>query len=122
MIIDFEVTDKLPNITGTLPRNFAGNIPVNRPGHPNDTLFFWAFEKTEGSLTTKSSDEPWLIWLNGGCAPQLHLSESLMTRVQTGSIEHDRTLLRGATSPSLHCPTNRQSEWTHPHSRRAAPV
>ncbi|KAJ7279885.1 Alpha/Beta hydrolase protein [Mycena rebaudengoi] len=27
----FEVpTAKLPNITGTLPRNFAGNIPVNR--------------------------------------------------------------------------------------------
>ena len=69
---DFEVTQTLPNITGALPRNFAGNIPVNRPGHPNDTLFFWAFEKAgkpSGSLTAPASPnntEPWMIWLQGG--------------------------------------------------------
>ncbi|RDX43821.1 alpha/beta-hydrolase [Lentinus brumalis] len=67
----FEVTQKLPNITGSLPRNFAGNIPVNRAGHPNDTLFFWAWEKVgqNGSLTAPASannTDPWIIWLQGG--------------------------------------------------------
>ncbi|KAJ3547334.1 hypothetical protein NM688_g5411 [Phlebia brevispora] len=65
----FEVTHPLPNITWPLPRNFAGNIPVDRPGHPNDTLFFWAFEKEPGSLTAgefEREDEPWGIWLQGG--------------------------------------------------------
>ncbi|KAI0682067.1 alpha/beta-hydrolase [Cerioporus squamosus] len=67
----FEVTEKLPNITGALPRNFAGNIPVNRAGHPNDTLFFWAWEKVgqNGSLTAPASPnntDPWIIWLQGG--------------------------------------------------------
>jgi hypothetical protein len=65
---DFEVHD-LPNITFSLPRNWAGNIPVNRANHPNDTLFFWAFEKEDGSLTRPAndqSDEPWGIWMNGG--------------------------------------------------------
>ncbi|KAI0076167.1 alpha/beta-hydrolase [Panus rudis PR-1116 ss-1] len=64
----FEVKSSLPNITaGSVPRNFAGNIPVNRPGHPNDTLFFWGFEHQNGSLTAnESSDEPWIIWLQGG--------------------------------------------------------
>lgn len=67
--LDFEVTDPLPNVTDTLPRNFAGNIPVDRPGHPNDTLFFWGFEVTNGSLTAaagENQEAPWLIWLNGG--------------------------------------------------------
>ncbi|KAJ6518365.1 alpha/beta-hydrolase [Mycena vulgaris] len=67
----FAVTEKLPNITGTLPRNFAGNIPVNRAGHPNDTLFFWAFEHggKNGSLTAPAdanNTDPWIIWLQGG--------------------------------------------------------
>ncbi|KAJ7686175.1 alpha/beta-hydrolase [Mycena rosella] len=67
----FEVTERLPNITGTLPRNFAGNIPVNRAGHPNDTLFFWAFEHAgkNGSLTSPAdanNTDPWIIWLQGG--------------------------------------------------------
>ena len=64
------MTQKLPNITGALPRSFAGNIPVNRQGHPNDTLFFWGFEKEDGSLTAAAGErdqEPWGIWLNGGC-------------------------------------------------------
>ncbi|KAJ7258257.1 alpha/beta-hydrolase [Mycena rebaudengoi] len=68
----FEVpTAKLPNITGTLTRNFAGNIPVNRAGHPNNTLFFWAFEHASknGSLTAPAdanNTDPWIIWLQGG--------------------------------------------------------
>ncbi|TFK46518.1 alpha/beta-hydrolase [Heliocybe sulcata] len=65
----FQVTEALPNVTWTLGRNWAGNIGVQRPGHPNNTLFFWAFEKTNGSLTAaagENSDVPWGIWLNGG--------------------------------------------------------
>ncbi|KAF8556411.1 alpha/beta-hydrolase [Imleria badia] len=61
----FQVTENLPNVTWPLARNWAGNIPVQRPGHPNDTLFFWAFESSNGSFTANSS-EPWGIWLNGG--------------------------------------------------------
>ncbi|KIJ20687.1 hypothetical protein PAXINDRAFT_6480 [Paxillus involutus ATCC 200175] len=61
----FQVTDNLPNVTWPLARNWAGNIPVQREGHPNDTLFFWAFETANGSLTAES-DKPWGIWLNGG--------------------------------------------------------
>ncbi|KAI0773275.1 alpha/beta-hydrolase [Trametes elegans] len=65
----FQVKDALPNVTWSAPRTFAGNIPVNRPGHPNNTLFFWAAEKQAGSLTSGASDNadtPWGIWLNGG--------------------------------------------------------
>ncbi|KAG7094004.1 hypothetical protein E1B28_007634 [Marasmius oreades] len=67
----FQVTQPLPNITFPLNRHFAGNIPVDRAGHPNNTLFFWAVEKTEGSLTSPAgpggdSPAPWGIWLNGG--------------------------------------------------------
>ncbi|PCH36382.1 alpha/beta-hydrolase [Wolfiporia cocos MD-104 SS10] len=64
----FEVTESLPNVTWDLGRSFAGNIPVQRADHPNDTLFFWGFEKENGSLTAAAggSTEPWGIWLNGG--------------------------------------------------------
>ncbi|KLO07455.1 alpha/beta-hydrolase [Schizopora paradoxa] len=65
----YEVTDPLPNISFALSRNWAGTIPVNRANHTNDTLFFWAFEKENGSLTANAgerSDEPWAIWLSGG--------------------------------------------------------
>ncbi|OBZ72405.1 putative serine carboxypeptidase CPVL [Grifola frondosa] len=67
----YEVTSKLPNITGTLPRSFAGNIPVNRENHPNNTLFFWGWERQNknGSLTAPAdvnNTDPWLIWLQGG--------------------------------------------------------
>lgn len=68
-ILDFQVTEQLPNVTFDLGRNWAGNIPVNRTNHPNDTLFFWAFEKENGSLTANAGEranEPWGIWLNGG--------------------------------------------------------
>ncbi|KII95448.1 hypothetical protein PLICRDRAFT_34311 [Plicaturopsis crispa FD-325 SS-3] len=66
----FEVTSPLPNVTtGSLSRSFAGNIATDRAGHPNDTLFFWGFEKENGSLSAGAGErenEPWLIWLNGG--------------------------------------------------------
>ncbi|KAJ3852457.1 alpha beta-hydrolase [Lentinula lateritia] len=62
----FEVTEPLPNVTFALTRSFAGNLPVQRADHPNDTLFFWAFEHQNGSLTSNTSTEPWGIWLNGG--------------------------------------------------------
>ena len=63
---DFQVKDALPNVSFPLGRNWAGNIPVGRPNQPNDTLFFWGFEKENGSFTANST-EPWGIWLNGGC-------------------------------------------------------
>ncbi|KAF7368752.1 Carboxypeptidase [Mycena venus] len=63
----FEVTGLFPNLTETLTRSFAGNVGVNRANHPNATLFFWAFEKVNGSLTgSAASTDPWIIWLNGG--------------------------------------------------------
>ncbi|KAJ7035170.1 alpha/beta-hydrolase [Mycena alexandri] len=63
----FEVDGLLPNLTAALTRSFAGNVGVNRANHPNATLFFWAFEKVNGSLTgAADSTDPWIIWLNGG--------------------------------------------------------
>ena len=41
----------MPNIGFPLQRSFVWSVPVNRPGHPNDTLFFYAYEKSKGSLT-----------------------------------------------------------------------
>lgn len=66
---DYLVTEGLPSITFPLPRNFAGNIPVNRAAHPNNTLFFWGFETNVGSLTAPATQlqlSPWMIWLGGG--------------------------------------------------------
>jgi carboxypeptidase D len=66
---DFEVKDTLPNVTVPFPRSFAGSISTNRVAHTNNSLFFWGFEKENGSLTAAAnelSDQPWLIWLNGG--------------------------------------------------------
>ena len=73
--IDYEVTKALPNITFPLPRAYAGSVSVNRRSHPNDTLFFVAFEKEDGSLTATSDelrDHPWAIWLNGGYVDSPH--------------------------------------------------
>ncbi|KAN0130135.1 serine protease [Lactarius tabidus] len=73
------VTQGLPNITFPLGNNYAGNVPVGRPGHPNNTLFFWGFENTAGSLTAPAGEmqlSPWLIWLGGGGGPG---SSSLFT-------------------------------------------
>jgi len=66
--VDFQVTQPLPNVTFPVGkgRMFAGNIPVQRPGHDNDTLFFVAVEKSNNSLTSSNNSEPWGIWLNGG--------------------------------------------------------
>ena len=67
LLLDYLVEDNsLPNVTFPLARSWAGNIPVDRANHPNDTLFFWAFEHEKGSLTSNTTDEPWAIWLNGG--------------------------------------------------------
>jgi hypothetical protein len=52
-----------------MPRTYAGSVSVNRAEHVNNTLFFMAFEKEDGSLTTNEGDrgdEPWIIWLQGG--------------------------------------------------------
>ncbi|KIM27100.1 hypothetical protein M408DRAFT_24847 [Serendipita vermifera MAFF 305830] len=65
----YEVTTPLPNITFPLPRAYAGSVSVDRPGHPNDTLFFVAFEREDGSLSAtdgERANEPWAVWLNGG--------------------------------------------------------
>ncbi|KAK7685721.1 hypothetical protein QCA50_011066 [Cerrena zonata] len=63
----FRVKDPLPDITFPVARSFAGNVGVNRQGHPNNTLFFWAFEKENGTLTNPENiAAPWGIWLNGG--------------------------------------------------------
>ena len=54
---------------------------MDRVGHPNDTLFFWAFEKENGSLTAganERSTEPWGIWLNGGSENNLAAAESVV--------------------------------------------
>lgn len=68
---DFEVTGLPPAIPTGLPRSFAGNINVNRPGHKNNTLFFWGFERegASGTLTAAadaSNTDPWILWLQGG--------------------------------------------------------
>jgi carboxypeptidase D len=66
--LDFRVGSLL-NVDWTVGRGFAGNVDVMREGHPNNTLYFWAWEKHEGSLTAPadpSNHEPWMIWLNGG--------------------------------------------------------
>ena len=99
---DFHVENSLPNVTFPLTRSFAGNIPVKRQGHPNNTLFFWAFEKDQGSLTREAKDddnEPWMIWLNGGqfkggeeCEPW---RLSMISRAWI--IEHARALVRGVS-------------------------
>jgi len=69
VLLDFQVTNKLPNVTYDIGRTYAGNIGVQRPGHPNDTLFFIGVEKAKGSLTASPSPrnrDPWGLWLNGG--------------------------------------------------------
>lgn len=66
--IDYRVAS-LPYAPALPNSTFAGSVSVNRENHPNNTLFFVAFEKEAGSLTAAAnerSDEPWVIWLNGG--------------------------------------------------------
>ena len=86
--VDFEVTTKLPNITFALGRSFAGNLPVNRAGHPNNTLFFYGFEKSHGSLTVRShsaNGDPWGIWLNGGFVLYFQVTQILTVNRSPGS-------------------------------------
>ena len=56
---------KLPNVTWTIGRQYAGNLPVQRG--TNLTLFFWGAESKRGSLTAPAgtNEAPWNIWLNG---------------------------------------------------------
>jgi hypothetical protein len=66
--LDYQV-NSLPYAPSIPNNTFAGSVSVNRANHPNDTLFFMAFENEAGSLTAapgERSNEPWLIWLNGG--------------------------------------------------------
>lgn len=62
----FKVNNSLLNLSFEPPSSYAGNIQTARPGHDDDSLFFWAFEKQSGSLVNATSTDPWLIWLNGG--------------------------------------------------------
>ncbi|KAJ3761692.1 alpha/beta-hydrolase, partial [Lentinula raphanica] len=62
----FEVAESLPNVTWNSPRSFAGSISTETPEMPNNTLFFWGFEKFNGSITMKNSSDPWMIYLAGG--------------------------------------------------------
>lgn len=77
----------LPNVTFPLNRNFAGNVAVNRANHPNDTLFFWAFESENGSLTADAgaSDKPWAVWLNGGCDDMHVIANCIINKFYTNS-------------------------------------
>jgi len=60
----YEVTQPLPNVTFDVGRMFAGNVPIERG--PDLSLFYWAVESTNGSLTSNDTQKPWHIWLNGG--------------------------------------------------------
>ncbi|KAJ3548230.1 hypothetical protein NM688_g5322 [Phlebia brevispora] len=61
----FQVSNDDLGLNFSMGTSYAGNIKVDRDRHDNDTLFFWAFEKENGSLTANSSD-PWAVWLQGG--------------------------------------------------------
>jgi hypothetical protein len=87
---DFHVTRPLPNASFPLTRNWAGNIAVNRAGFPNDTLFFWAWEREHGSLTAGAEDrsgEPWGIWLNGGYVLDLPIKDRRAQHSKTRRLE-----------------------------------
>jgi carboxypeptidase D len=63
--VDYAVTLPLPNVTFPLQRSWAGSISADRPNMANNSHFFWAFEKSNGSFTAESA-EPWGIFLAGG--------------------------------------------------------
>jgi carboxypeptidase D len=66
---DFLVnTERLPNVTFPLGNSYAGNVYTDRAGHPNNTLFFWAFENEgkKGSLTSPATEDPLIFWFSGG--------------------------------------------------------
>ena len=56
VLVDFQMTERLPNVTWSLARNWAGNIHMQRVRHPNDTLFFSVFESSNDSFTANSGE------------------------------------------------------------------
>lgn len=68
----------LPNVTWTIGRQYAGNLPVQRG--TNISLFFWAVESQQGSLTAPAGENnaPWNIWLQG-CVACFALTGSTST-------------------------------------------
>jgi hypothetical protein len=88
--LDFLVKDALPNVTFDLGRNWAGNIQSNQT-QANDTVFFWAFERENGSLTAKSgerSSEPWSIFIYGSNLYVLKFSLGLSFGLEAKYITH----------------------------------
>lgn len=96
-VVDFKVNNSQLNLSFDPPSSYAGNIQTARPGHADDTLFFWAFETTTGSLINTTSGDPWLIWLNGGHVYRgLRPVIALTSRcVQSRKFKHARPAPRG---------------------------
>ncbi|KAJ6536096.1 Alpha/Beta hydrolase protein [Mycena capillaripes] len=55
----FEVKGLLPNLTRTTPPSFVGNFGVNRPDHPNATLFFWALKRLRADYAIVQNNYSW---------------------------------------------------------------
>jgi carboxypeptidase D len=98
---DFKV-DKLPNVTLDLPGSWAGSISTNTANMPNNSLFFWAYEKEDGSFLANSS-EPWGIWLSGG--PGYASTASLMIENGPLLVTEDNTFVENEYS------WNRLADW-----------
>lgn len=67
---------QLPNVTWTIGRQYAGNLPVQRG--TNLSLFFWGVESDQGSLTAPAgkNQAPWNIWLNGCVTDPIHITSA----------------------------------------------
>jgi hypothetical protein len=97
---DFKVsTSSLPKISFALPNSYAGLVSVNRPNHPDDQLFFWAFESSQGSLSASAGQQagkPWGVWLNGGCVVLSISSDTVVNRksYQAWLLLHERSVQR----------------------------
>ena len=96
------MTTPLPGVDFELGNNYAGNIGVQRPDHPDNSLFFWGFEHSNGSLTAapgSQDDVPWAIWLQGGYGYYVCHIPRLLTRIrcQARCLKHARTVLRERT-------------------------
>jgi hypothetical protein len=67
-VADFFVKDNVPGVDFDISRSWAGNILTHPDKSANDYLFYWAFEREEGSLAAKKgerSNEPWAIHVDG---------------------------------------------------------
>ena len=73
---------KLPNVTWTIGRQYAGNLPVQRG--TNLSLFFWGVESKQGSLTAPAgkNNAPWNIWLQGYVARSVLINPLYVVPVQ----------------------------------------